>query len=219
VDFQIIDFSDRFQVLADNVADVASITTHTMERDVYQDGAQRGFTFSTPYFYSGLGYAGVPAFVECVDNLDVSGACADLKLCTADGSTLIDILRGMFPEDNLVPTILPVDRIDVDGFPKLEDCSCNVVAAERNDIGQDFARVSGYTGDYVLGINILSKEPIAFVNRDDDARWSDVVNWVIQALLSDEELGTTQSSAQDMGTFDVEGCDPRCRELRRDLPR
>jgi general L-amino acid transport system substrate-binding protein len=200
VDFQVVTFSDRFQVLADNVADVTSITTHTMERDVYQDGAQRGFTFSTTYFYEGLGYAGVPFFVECADNIDVSGPCADLKLCTADGSTWIGILRGLFPEGNLVPTILSED-----GFPKLVDGSCNVVAGERHDLGQDYAIANGYTDAYVLGINVLSKEPLAFVTRDDDARWSDIVNWVIQALLSADETGTTQSTAQDMGTFDLLG--------------
>jgi general L-amino acid transport system substrate-binding protein len=200
VDFQVVPFSDRFKVLADNMVDVTAITTHTMERDVYQDGAKRGFTFTTPYFYEGLGYAGVPAFVECADNLDVSGACADLKLCTADGSTWIDIIRGLFPEDNIVTTVLSED-----GFPKLEDGSCNTVAGERHDLGRDYAKANGYTGPYVLGTNILSKEPLGFVTRDDDARWSDVVNWVIQALLSAEEQGTTQATAQDMGTFDLLG--------------
>jgi hypothetical protein len=131
-------------------------------------------------------YTGVPAFVECADNVDVSGACADLKLCTVDGSTWIDILRGLFPEDNLVPTILSED-----GPP-----------GERNHLGRNYAIANGYIGAYVLGIHVLSKEPIAFI---DDARWSDVVNWVIQALLSAEELSTTQSTVQDMGTFDLLG--------------
>jgi ABC-type amino acid transport substrate-binding protein len=199
--FQVITFADRFQFLVDNVADVTSITTHTMERDVYQDGAQQGFTFSTTYFHEGLGYAGSPSFVECVDNFDWSGACADLKLCVADGSTWIDILRVLFPEVNLVPTISSED-----GFTKLEDGSCNVVAGEQHDLGGDYSIANGYTGlQYVLGNQILSREPLAFVTRDDDARWSDVVNWVIQALLSAEELGTTQSTAQDMGTFDLLG--------------
>jgi general L-amino acid transport system substrate-binding protein len=196
VDFQVVTFADRFQVLADNVADVTSITTHTMERDVYQDAAQQGFTFSTTYFYEGLGYAGVPFFVECVDNIDWSGDCANLKLCVADGSTWIDILRGLLPEDNLVPTISSEA-----GFLQLENGSCNVVAGEQHDLGRNNARANGYTGSYILGNNILSKEPLAFVTRDDDARWSDVVNWVIQALLSAEELGTTQSTAQEMGSL------------------
>jgi hypothetical protein len=43
------------------------------------------------------------------------------------------------------------------------------------------------------------------MTRDDDAPWSDVVNWVIQALLSAEEQGTTQTTAENMGTFGLLG--------------
>jgi hypothetical protein len=86
-------------------------------------------------FYEGLGYAGVPSFAECVDNIGVSGTCADLKLCVADGSTWIVILRGLFPQDKLVPTPFSSE----DGFPNLEDGSCNVLAGERHDLGQDYA--------------------------------------------------------------------------------
>lgn len=72
-----------------------------MGRDVYEGRGQTGFTFTQPYFYSGLIFGGVPKFADCSEALDdFHGPCRELQICVADGSThlntLEEILRGSF---------------------------------------------------------------------------------------------------------------------------
>lgn len=62
---------NRFLVLANGTVDVLAITTtHTIGRDVYEKTTQEAYTFSTPFFYSGMIFGGLPDYVECADNLD-----------------------------------------------------------------------------------------------------------------------------------------------------
>lgn len=52
MEFEVVTFASRFEVLADNVADVTSTTTHNMERDIYHAGALvLCVESSTPYIY------------------------------------------------------------------------------------------------------------------------------------------------------------------------
>ena len=54
VEFVETTFSDRWTDLQSGRFDLLSAySTHTMERDVYQDSAGDGFCFSEPYFYDG----------------------------------------------------------------------------------------------------------------------------------------------------------------------
>lgn len=124
-----------------------------------------------------------------------------MKICVAAGTTWIDQLSELFP-NNIVPT----DNVS-DGFPKLEDGSCNVLAAEKHDVGLDTARAEGYTGEFKVGANLFSKEPLGMVTRDDDDRWSDIVNWVVHALMAADEQGVTQATAKAIGPFTALGED------------
>ena len=58
----------------------------------------------------------------------------------------------------------------------------------------DLAALNG--GNYRFGENLYSKEPAALVTRDDDAQWSDFVNWVFLALLIAETQSITQATAR-----------------------
>lgn len=56
-----------------------------------------------------------------------------------------------------------------------------------------------------VGVNAFSKEPLALVTRSDDAEFSDFVNWIMQALLTAEEQGNTQSTATSFAQSSVFG--------------
>lgn len=70
--------------------------------------------------------------------------------------------------------------------------NCNVLTGNPLDLVEPFVRSAGYTGEYVLGDSIHSKEPLALVTRDGDPKWSDFVNWVVESLLTSEERNYTQ---------------------------
>jgi len=125
--------------------------THTMERDFHEGRALVGFQFTDPYFYDGLGFAGKPLAVQCADDFDWRGDCHDLKICVNSGTNHVDILRHIFPDPNIVLR----DTKDV-FLQEFVDEGCNVIAGEQNDI----VRKQGYTGDFLNGLKVLSKEPL-----------------------------------------------------------
>ena len=60
--------SDRFIKLQDRQADLLLFSdTHTMEREVNERTTGDGFTFSDPYYFSGLGYLGYETYVKCAE--------------------------------------------------------------------------------------------------------------------------------------------------------
>ena len=49
--------------------------------------------------------------------------------------------------------------------------------------------IDGQSDDWILGDKIMSAEPQSMVTRQDDSEFSDIVSWVLQALLYGEEQG------------------------------
>jgi len=189
LEFVIVDKFDRFQALASDEFDVlSSSTTHTMERHLVEEG--QGFDFTVPYLYNGLQFAGVFEFVDCLNNYNETGgdsSCDDLKVCTLDGTTHMDIMSKKFPT---VPTI-STENI----HSSFVTGSCNVIAGEQFQIAESIVRNLGYSGDYDLGLEVLSKEPIALATRSDDVEWSDFVNWILQSLIAAEDANISQETA------------------------
>ncbi len=43
--------------------------------------------------------------------------------------------------------------------------------------------------EYLLLPEVISRDPLASATRDDDPQWSNVISWVIEALIAAEEHG------------------------------
>jgi general L-amino acid transport system substrate-binding protein len=50
---------------------------------------------------------------------------------------------------------------------------------------------------------IISKEPIGPIVRQNDSQWAHIVRWTFFALIAAEELGITQANADEMLKSDV----------------
>ena len=192
----------RFRrLLSDDYDMLSRTTTHTMQRAVKEESTNAGFSFSIPYLYQGLKFAGKMPYVECADNLTVSTeACFGTRICAVDSTTHVSIIQDLMPNATLVSTVeewqLQVNFAQ--GF-------CNVMAAEQFTLTEQLVRQLGYDGEYVIGNRLFSKEPLAIVTRDDDLEWSDFVNWVLQALLAAEEVGTSSRTSQRLPQTTVFG--------------
>lgn len=67
--------------------------------------------------------------------------------------------------------------------------------------------------DHVILPEIITKEPLGPLVRHDDDRWTDVVRWVLQALIAAEEYQITSANITDLaGSSD----DPRINRLLGD---
>lgn len=73
--------------------------------------------------------------------------------------------------------------------------TCNVIAYERQVLlGSRFAEGIA-DGRFILGQRMFTKEPLAFASLGgigSDREWSDVLNWVLQALIFGEEEGLSK---------------------------
>ena len=151
-----------------------------------------------------LSDAGLPEAVACLDSItgdNVSeeaggGAdCSTVKVCVEAGTTTIDAVRKILPEDNVV------EATDLEAaYQGLIDGVCNVIAGGRAEVAQPSAINNGFSDEdsYAVGTNLLLRDPLAMVTRDDDRRWCDVIFWTHQALVAAEEQGIAQSTAGDL---------------------
>jgi len=126
-------------------------------------------------------FAGVPEFAECADALNAT-SCPGLKICAVDGTTYVERVTDLLP--NVPLTVTPTMAAL---YQRLRDGICNVLAGDQFEVSQTAVEQNGYFGDYAVGENLYSKEPLALVTTEEDPTWSDFVNWVVQGLLAAEE--------------------------------
>jgi len=136
-------------------------------------------------------FAGVPEFAECADALNAT-SCPGLQICAVDGTTYVERVTDLLPDVPLTvtPTMAAL-------YQRLRDGICNVLAGDQFEVSQTAVEQNGYFGDYAVGENLYSKEPLALVTTEEDPTWSDFVNWVVQGLLAAEE----QEFTQDLASF------------------
>jgi len=168
-----------------------------MERDFDEGVTNLGYSFSVPYFYDGIGFAGHPHFVQCADSLHSHALynCSGLKICT--NRLFYSVLsQNLFPNDVLVP-------VDILDFATMYfNGTCNVVSHEKTvlvGMKRILRTIYKNTDPFMIGNNTFSKEPLAIVTREDDPEWSDFVNYVLQALWVAERDNITQSTADLFG--------------------
>jgi hypothetical protein len=159
--------------------------------DLYQKTTGAGFSFSVPYGYGTVRFGGHSRFVDCADQRDTMGECADLQVCVIKGSLHTEMLG--------LPQSYLVER-ELDGMLSgLLHGSCNVAIGHTADLEKALPLVPNDI-DVKLGSRVLASEPVAIVTRDDDPMWSDLVNWVLLALVHADDLGITQSKAHHFPT-------------------
>ena len=127
-------------------------------------------------------------------------------MCIVTGTTYDTIVNTLF--QNEINSLITINygTTQTDCYIQLRDNKSSVFAGDQFESSEYLMRQSGYTGDYVQSTNVFSKEPLALVTRDSDPVWSDFVNWVLQSLMTAEELNLTQANAVNaFGTTDYFG--------------
>lgn len=189
--------ANRFLLLANQSMDVLTQTvTHTMGRDVFEPSAKTGFTFSRPYFYSGLAFAGIPEMVACAESY-ASGQqpddnhCKELKVCVPIGTTHVTTLNNLMPD--------AVERILVmsiaEAVQKYVFGQCSVFASEPISMSKQTLRDADYAGVYEMGEKLFSREPLALVTHENDPEWSALVNTVVDLFFFAESIGANSQES------------------------
>ncbi|EJK55621.1 hypothetical protein THAOC_24631, partial [Thalassiosira oceanica] len=184
--------SDRFVKLQSRQVDLLLFSdTHTMEREINERTTGMGFTFSDPYYFSGLGYLGYETFVKCAEEQIRYDQCQDLRICVGTDTTHQDILTQYFPSDFMV-------GVSFDNMTAyLLNGTCNVLVTDSPDyfLEEIVREANGTVDGLSVGDKFLEMEPLAAVTRQSDREFSDVVNWVINSMKYAEAKNITKDDS------------------------
>ena len=170
----------RFQALRDGKIDVLSRnSTWTMGRET-----EFGLTFVGVTYYDGQGFM-VPRALRVNSALELDGA----KVCVQSGTTTIDNLADFFTSNGM--TLQEVISSSTDESIKNYDAGlCSVLTSDLSQLYALRLRLAK-PRDQVILPDVISKEPLGPVVRNDDLKWIDVVKWVYFAMVNAEELGVS----------------------------
>jgi general L-amino acid transport system substrate-binding protein len=168
----------RFQALRDGKIDVlARNSTWTMGRET-----EFGLTFVGATYYDGQGFM-VSRALRINSALQLDGA----KVCVQSGTTTIDNLADFFTSNGMA--LQEVISSSTDESIKNYDAGlCSVLTSDLSQLYALRLRLAK-PKDQVILPDVISKEPLGPVVRDNDLQWIRIVRWVYFAMINAEELG------------------------------
>ncbi|HMN74091.1 MAG TPA: amino acid ABC transporter substrate-binding protein [Rhodoblastus sp.] len=180
VSFKPLSAEARFDALKKGEIDVLSRnSTWTMGRE-----AALGLRFAGVTYYDGQGFlvAREPAVMSPLD-------LADVKICAQAGTTNRDNAVDFLTANNVKHEIVEVGNPD-EMVAAYQDARCNVMTADSSQLHALQIRLAK-PGAAVILPDVISKEPLGPVVRQDDSQWFEIVKWTHFAMLDAEELGVS----------------------------
>jgi general L-amino acid transport system substrate-binding protein len=178
VEYVPLSAAERFDALKSSKIDLlARNSTWTMSRET-----EFGLTFVGTSYYDGQGF-----LVRRAANVNSALELGGSKVCVQAGTTtevnLVDYFTANHMDYSTVVTASPDESIAAYG-----DNRCSVVTSDVSQLYALRQKLSD-PGEHVILPEVISKEPLGPVVRQDDAKWATLVKWVHFALLDAEELG------------------------------
>ncbi len=199
VHFIPISSGDRFSALQKGEIDVLSRNTSwSFSRD-----AGLGVDFAAVTYYDGQGFL-APKALHLSSALELSGA----RICVQAGTASQDNLSDYFNARGL--HFRPVVAANETEARRLyQSGACDVFTADVSALAGSRS-VLDNPGAHVILPDVISKEPLGPVVRQNDPVWADIVRWTVYATILGEELGlTSKTVAQARET----ASDPQTRRL------
>jgi general L-amino acid transport system substrate-binding protein len=181
---------NRFTALQSGEVDVlVRNTSWTFTRDA------GGFDFGPITFHDGQGFM-LKSALGVQNARQLAGATVCVQSGTTAEQTLSDWARAN--RINLRPVV--IERLD-EIIAAYTGSRCDAFTTDISALAAIRA-VLPAPSDHVILPDVLSKEPLAAVVRQGDARFADLVRWVHFGLVAAEELGVTAAQARQMAESD-----------------
>jgi general L-amino acid transport system substrate-binding protein len=177
VEFVPLSAEDRLTALQSKKIDVLSRnTTWTLGRE-----AGLGLLFAGVSYYDGQGFM-VPKAL----NLDSALELAGKTICVQSGTTTELNLADYFRNNRLTYTAATFSS----GDEALKAYTSGRCQSFTSDVSQLYAqRIKlGNPRDHIVLPDVISKEPLGPVVRQDDVQWFNIVKWTLFAMVNAEEL-------------------------------
>jgi general L-amino acid transport system substrate-binding protein len=186
VEYRDLSAQERFTAVQSGEVDILNRnTTWTISRDT-----SVGMEFAPTIFYDGQGLMVTKASgVKKLEDLDGKAVC--ILSGTTNEQNLADRMR------KLGSSYTPVVFEDTDAvYAAYEQGRCEGVTSDRSQLVARRAVLASPDDHEVLGI-VMSKEPLAPLVANGDAKWFDAVKWITYALIQAEEFGINSQNIAD----------------------
>jgi general L-amino acid transport system substrate-binding protein len=186
VQFVPLTASERFDALKNKQIDVLSRnSTWTLGRE--NDSA---LVFAGVTYYDGQAFL-VPKSRNLTSALELEGS----KVCIQNGTTSEPNAIDFFETNHINYEIVHGEKV-ADVVADYLNGKCNALTTDESQL---FALRSQFPkpGDHMILPDVISKEPLGPVVRQDDMQWFNIVKWVNFALLDAEEMGVGSKTIDD----------------------
>ncbi len=176
----------RFDALKEKKIDVLSRnSTWTMGRENEYDIVFAGVTY-----YDGQAFL-VPKSRNLQSALELDGS----KVCVQPGTTTEPNFIDYFQTNHMKYEVVHAANA-AEMIAAYQDGKCNVMTTD--ELGLFAMRLElQKPGDSMILPDVISKEPLGPVVRQDDMKWFNIVKWVNFAMLDAEELGVSSNTIDD----------------------
>jgi general L-amino acid transport system substrate-binding protein len=189
---------ERFTALQSGEIDVLSRnTTWTLQRDT-----ALGLNFVGVTYYDGQGFM-VKKSLGIKSAKELDGA----SVCVQSGTTTELNLADYFRKEGMSykPVVFDTSAQTSRGF---DAGRCDVLTSDQSQLYALRVNLKDPSSATVLP-EIISKEPLGPVVRQDDDKWFNVAKWTLFALINAEEYGITSENADKM----LKSSDPNIKRI------
>jgi general L-amino acid transport system substrate-binding protein len=186
VEFTQLSADDRFVALQSKRIDVLSRnTTWTMGRET-----DLGVIFAAVAYYDGQGF-----MVGKALNIDSALQLADKAICVQSGTTTELNLADYFRSNLLTYKAIIFPTAD-EALKAYESGRCESLTS---DVSQLYVLRSKLATprDHIILPDVISKEPLGPVVRQDDFQWLNIVKWTQFAMIDADELGVNKANINE----------------------
>ncbi|SDR63592.1 general L-amino acid transport system substrate-binding protein [Rhizobiales bacterium GAS113] len=199
VEFVELNQRTRFDAIHDGAVDLFSAnTTWTLSRD-----AAMGLEFTGTLYYDGQGFIG-PVSLHAKNIKELKQA----TVCVTGNTTTENNLSEYIKANRLDFKIITLTSNDT-SVSTFFSRRCDLYTTDRLALAGVRAGGSSKPNDYIIFPEIISKEPLGPVVRNDDAAWFAIVKWVGFAMIAAEEKGVSSTNLARMR----DSSDPEVRRL------
>ncbi|HEY2358092.1 MAG TPA: amino acid ABC transporter substrate-binding protein [Phenylobacterium sp.] len=183
VRFTPIPAQDRFSALQKGEIDILSRNTSwSFSRD-----AGLALDFAATTYFDGQGFL-APKALGLTSAQELSGARICVQAGTASEDNLADFFRARGL--NYKPVVV---ASEADARRLYENDGCDVFTADISALAGSRS-VLNNPGAHVILPDVISKEPLGPVVRQNDPVWADIVRWTVYATILGEELGLSSKT-------------------------
>ena len=187
VSFVTLTGKTRFPALASGEVDILSRnTTWTFSRDV-----DLGFTFVGINYYDGQGFLGRRE-LGVSSAMELDGA----SICIQTGTTTELNLADFFRVNDITYEPVPLET-NAEARAAYQAERCDVYTTDISGLAATKSTFDEPEAHMVYP-EIISKEPLGPLVRHGDDQWADIARWVLNALITAEELGVNQANVAKM---------------------